>query len=708
MPAVPGDPALMSVGDALQLQQLAGNRAVRRLLAGRQIQAKLTVGPAHDSYEQEADRVAAQVMRMPESGAPAARPALAVQRQDAPEEELQQQPGPGRSQAAGFEAGQGVERELSASQGGGQPLPGETRSFMESRFGADFGAVRVHTGDSSATLNRKLSAQAFTHGSDIYFGSGQYDPGTSGGKQLLAHELTHVIQQGGTKPNKVQTKLAPRIQRTLTVGGGYFEENPNFDEDNPQDDVDEFNPVPDEGQRERDMANPDYRYVRGTQAMPAVAVTDVDDAWTRVQQAKPAISGMSAKEKKQIKARLKKWITREAEINTRSTWGLIKAGLGFKSEDRRYRSWAEVGTALVGEQGARANKKAEKSMAKRVSKSADLRRDIGRVLTKIAAKVPDVAGQINQTQTAVWQLLERPRSLKFGYWYPRGSVRTRMTAPQLNRVSSNFVIIHEAMFTLIRAGFDVFGHGGNKRAHVHGRGQATESGEVGAASFEKGGQHSLIESHPFVQSARERQLPLGAGASNTTHALMSFASMLALSAQDKAAIAWGAFVFWNKKFAQVQAVRHTFHEIMDVATLSTGGEVDYDPDAVDVYNVGYNRRGGNPPEPDNMSEEDSVESVSEMEQQGARSPEQVVSEMLPNVTPPQTQTEEGSGGTTARQPLLTYMSVTDTIPQPLTDPGEITRHMPNPDHDGWSNINTRTDGMWLMAKTSELSAFLGG
>jgi hypothetical protein len=96
-----------------------------------------------------------------------------------------------------FEAGAGVEARLQATAGSGSPLPGALREFMEPRFGADFGDVRLHTDGEAADLNRAVHAQAFTHGSDIYLGEGKYDPDSLSGRQLLAHELTHTLQQGG-------------------------------------------------------------------------------------------------------------------------------------------------------------------------------------------------------------------------------------------------------------------------------------------------------------------------------------------------------------------------------------------------------------------------------------------------------------------------------------------------------------------------------
>jgi hypothetical protein len=88
------------------------------------------------------------------------------------------------------------ELRLSLRQGGGSPLPRETRSFMESSFGHDFSAVRVHTDRRAAAMAKQIHAEAFTSGRDIYFREGKYDPQSLSGKRLLAHELTHVIQQG--------------------------------------------------------------------------------------------------------------------------------------------------------------------------------------------------------------------------------------------------------------------------------------------------------------------------------------------------------------------------------------------------------------------------------------------------------------------------------------------------------------------------------
>jgi Domain of unknown function (DUF4157) len=159
------------------LQARYGNRAVQRM-----IQTKLLVGPARDGYEQEADRIADRVIGGGGQPHSASGSVGTVQR---------------ASVGAGFEAGPQIEAQLSALRGQGSPLPGGLQARMEHGLNADFEGVRVHTDPQSYQLNRSLQAQAFTHGRDIYMGEGKFNPGSSQGQHLLAHELAHVVQQTG-------------------------------------------------------------------------------------------------------------------------------------------------------------------------------------------------------------------------------------------------------------------------------------------------------------------------------------------------------------------------------------------------------------------------------------------------------------------------------------------------------------------------------
>jgi hypothetical protein len=94
-----------------------------------------------------------------------------------------------------------VENGIDRSRGGGQALDANMHRQMSSAFNADFSGVRIHTSSEADSMNRSLSAKAFTTGKDIYFRQGEYNPGSSSGRELLAHELTHVVQQN---PDTVQ------------------------------------------------------------------------------------------------------------------------------------------------------------------------------------------------------------------------------------------------------------------------------------------------------------------------------------------------------------------------------------------------------------------------------------------------------------------------------------------------------------------------
>ena len=181
---------------------------VRQILRRSSVQPKLTIGAPNDKYEQEADRVADQVMRMHDpSGIEPTPSDPQIQRIcEECEEEVRRQPIEEEEEEELLQAKRVSEKGISTLspetqariatvRQGGAPLPENTRNFFEPRFGQDFSGVRVHADALAADSANSVNARAYTLGRDIVFGSGQYAPGTSGGKQLLAHELTHVVQQ---------------------------------------------------------------------------------------------------------------------------------------------------------------------------------------------------------------------------------------------------------------------------------------------------------------------------------------------------------------------------------------------------------------------------------------------------------------------------------------------------------------------------------
>lgn len=110
--------------------------------------------------------------------------------------------------------------QLFASKGGGNPLQKNTRAEMERGFGVDFSGVRIHDGPSAAKMSKNLGAQAFTHGSDIYFNQGKFDTQSKEGKRLLAHELTHVVQQGGGSYQINRQEVRSDLDQCIAELGG--------------------------------------------------------------------------------------------------------------------------------------------------------------------------------------------------------------------------------------------------------------------------------------------------------------------------------------------------------------------------------------------------------------------------------------------------------------------------------------------------------
>jgi Domain of unknown function (DUF4157) len=249
-------------------QRTYGNRSLRRLLRSGFIQAKLKISHPQDAYEQEADRVADQVMRMPNPATGRAAGGLGqaalpqIQRMcTGCEDELHRQadeedgggsehlvdndmPSPEEmtetptSLVAQYRPDARVQRACGACaekqeirareaseplsadgfepiQNGGQALAPAARAFFEPRFGHAFDHVRIHTDAQAGESARAVNALAYTVGHNIVFGAGQYKPDTSEGRRLIAHELTHVVQQGAAnvlRPSSERPAQALQIQ----------------------------------------------------------------------------------------------------------------------------------------------------------------------------------------------------------------------------------------------------------------------------------------------------------------------------------------------------------------------------------------------------------------------------------------------------------------------------------------------------------------
>ncbi len=219
------------VSPLLRLQRTIGNQAVQPLLQAKpdgvevgsdtratarfghdfsripvyartpaRVQTKLTVNSPEDVYEQEADRVTDQVMRMPEPqlqrSCPCGGGCPKCQAGKLDQETERLQRNRVQSSGTGGTAVPPIVHDVLSSPG--RPLDPAMRGFMEPRFGHDFGQVRVHVDSEAAGSAEVLNARAFTNGRHIVFGRSEYAPGTMEGKRIIAHELAHVVQQGNT------------------------------------------------------------------------------------------------------------------------------------------------------------------------------------------------------------------------------------------------------------------------------------------------------------------------------------------------------------------------------------------------------------------------------------------------------------------------------------------------------------------------------
>lgn len=202
----PNSTPASAVMENMSLQEPSEHELNTKKLNRLIILPKLTVGAPDDPYEKEADAVTDKVMRMPDQNF--------VQRKcsecEEKEGKIHRKPSvTPLIQAKGDfmnKVSDSLSKAIQSSKGTGILMDSKTQSFMSNRFGRDFSNVKVHSDKESEQFNKNLNSNAFTVGNDIYFNKGQFQPNTSEGKKLMAHELTHVLQQ----KNNIQHQLIQR------------------------------------------------------------------------------------------------------------------------------------------------------------------------------------------------------------------------------------------------------------------------------------------------------------------------------------------------------------------------------------------------------------------------------------------------------------------------------------------------------------------
>ncbi|MDI9311614.1 MAG: DUF4157 domain-containing protein [Limnohabitans sp.] len=172
------------------------------------VQAKLNIGKSNDKYEVEADKMVDKVVASPQTNNAETffSPSQRIQKKQNAEIQKKDE----NDTQSETSINPDFESKLNSSKGSGASLPKTTQGEMESGFGSDFSNVKIHTDSNAIQMNQQLGSQAFANGNDIYFNEGKYNPNSQNGKHLLAHELTHTVQQTGS----VQKKDTPDIQRS--------------------------------------------------------------------------------------------------------------------------------------------------------------------------------------------------------------------------------------------------------------------------------------------------------------------------------------------------------------------------------------------------------------------------------------------------------------------------------------------------------------
>lgn len=189
--------SLKVADDLMGKEQVAQRTFSDTRFSGLPIQTKLSIGQPNDKYEREADSVADRIMRMPQKTPNIQTKCAACEE----EEKVRTKPLRMKSDGGTTRSLVGLSNQLNKSKGNGRPLPIATNQFMSQAFSRDFSGVKIHTGADAVHMNQALNARAFTYGAAIYFNKNQYHPESPSGKKLLAHELTHVVQQGAGTPS---------------------------------------------------------------------------------------------------------------------------------------------------------------------------------------------------------------------------------------------------------------------------------------------------------------------------------------------------------------------------------------------------------------------------------------------------------------------------------------------------------------------------
>lgn len=593
-------PVPASLAGILTMQKVTGNRMARRMLTGQQlgavgrvsgsiqqqreglpepsdeaarrvvtegsvspsggtpppIQTKLTLDSPGDKHEEEADQIAERALSylsntsqkpLPPILPPVVHRTMAVEGKPIPRD---------------------IEESIQQRRGGGQPLPESVRNPMEQAFEADFGEVRVHTDAQSDALNRSLQARAFTTGKDLFFRQGEYNPQSSSGMRLIAHELTHVLQQRGSRTSEA------------------------------------INRNPDQDRQEFIVGNANYTKRSGTESTDALA----DEIITSIKTANLSKDIMKRIDNNlhPIRAQIIKWIRYDSVNHTTSKTepSLPHQLYGRKKQDRRYANFEDLAKGLLGWIEAKPIRRIERQLAEDVYTNRKLSKFLDSLILKAWVKIrnlgneqlksdPERAKQIqNELETGVSEINKK----EFGHYRNYfGELKGKNLASNvpLNRfemlenpegysIKDKIVLLHDLMEyfgihqrwnpksagqdllpketdaeTMVTIKVDQLGNRTEGESVITGGKRARGIGLTNA---------TRDENAPSTILGRDLGLPLWAGQSMTAVRMLKLAQWVGANTEEMTALALNLFAFWRLEYDHSSKFAyHTLHEVMDMA-----------------------------------------------------------------------------------------------------------------------------------------------
>ncbi|MCW7539382.1 DUF4157 domain-containing protein [Aquabacterium sp. A7-Y] len=451
----------------------------------------------------------------------------------------------------------------------GFPLPDRLRRPMERLFGVSFEAVRVHIGPQAAALG----VPAFNHGSDIYFAPGVFNPDSSAGVRVIAHELAHVRQQQqgrvprGPAGTHVQFLLDPRLEAEADQMGALAAGEGLAVEARPQ-------PITDHGGYQWHALQATLKF-RGADGR----VREFRDAEEAYREIRDNVSGafhtFFVHVKRDIVPILKEWISAQGGDDPKA-WRIRKE-MGQQRHILEFGDYTNMARAVMGEFLAReALDGSETRLARATVQSRYIATHLAALLDKVRMKV---SGPSAPRMLA--PLLDEKADLKLPYQplYKKSgaNIARVLKQPDAYYFEDRIVTLHDVTEFLKKNHKSAVevppekSMGTYFRINELGKPEYSRRIIQGTADFRykpeanEPDRYTLKENSGYVMAARVQGVPIWAGPSFTTGRLMRMAEWAGATRQEYEALAWAIFAFWNQCYPTSSTWVHRFHEVMDMA-----------------------------------------------------------------------------------------------------------------------------------------------